>query len=474
MSERNVDVAVIGAGTAGLVAVREIQKANQSFVLIQDGPYGTTCARVGCMPSKALIQIAHDYHRRTGFDTAGIRGGQHLTIDPPAVLRRVRELRDRFAGGMVRKTDRLEPHLLKGRARFIEPTVLEVDGTTIRAQRVVIATGSRPRVPPEWQGFGDRIWTSDTIFELDTLPASVAVIGLGVIGLELGQALARLGVRVVGVARSPHLGGLTDPVVRETAAELMAGEMTLWRGRPAALAAEGNGLRVTAGDRHTTVDAVLVATGRQPNVDDLGLERLDTPLRPDGVPCYDPGTLQVGRLPVFIAGDANDARPILHEAWDDGRIAGHNAACETPVCFQRRTPLHVVFSDPNIVMTGTPFEALPAGSFATGTVAFDHQARALIRNENAGRLHLYADLQSGRLLGAEMCAPAGEHLGHLLAWSIQRGETVTQLLNQPVYHPVIEEGLREAIEDLAGAWPAVKQAPVLTPCDPAAMRAEPA
>lgn len=449
MREQHVDVAIIGAGTAGLVAIREIRKVTNRFLLIQDGPYGTTCARVGCMPSKAFIQIAHDYHRRTFFERQGIRGAAHLSLDMPAVMRRVRELRDRFAGEMVKRTDGFGERFVKGRARFLEPSVLDVDGCIVRAKRIVIATGSRPMLPEAWRRFGDRIWTSDTFFEKETLPASLAVIGLGVVGLELGQAMARLGVDIVGVARSRHLAGITDPVVLDAAAETIGGEMTLWRGEKAELSEEGGRLVVAAGSKRRSVDAVLVAVGRRPNIDDMGLERLGTPLRDDGVPAYDAGTLQVGRLPIFIAGDANTARPILHEAWDDGRVAGHNAVAERPACFQRRTPLHVVFSDPNIVMAGRRYGELEPGGFAVSEERFEDQARAVIRDENVGILRLYARPDSGRLLGAEMFAPAGEHLGHLLAWCIQRQLTVHDMLAMPFYHPVIEEGLRAALKELA-------------------------
>jgi dihydrolipoamide dehydrogenase len=469
MKAHHVDVAVIGAGTAGLVALREIQKVTKNFVLIQDGPYGTTCARVGCMPSKAFIQIAHDYHRRVYFERQGLRGAEQLSVDVPAVMRRVRELRDRFAGGMVKKTDRFGDQLIKGRARFVEPTVLDVDGRIIRAKRVIIATGSRPIVPDAWRSFGDRIWTSDTFFELETLPSSVAVVGLGVIGLELGQAMARLGIDVVGVARSQHLGGITDPEVLASAAEAIGRDMTLWRGQTAEITEAGGSLMVTAGPHHRAVEAVLVAIGRRPNVEDMGLENLGVERDSYGVPRYDPDTLQIGDLPVFIAGDVNTARPILHEAWDDGRVAGYNAVAERPACFKRRTPLHVVFSDPNIVMAGKLFRELDPNTVAISEERFEDQARALIRNDNVGILRLYATPDTGQLLGTEMCAPAGEHLGHLLAWCIQQRLTVHDLLSMPFYHPVIEEGLRAALESLARKIHDRADTPDLAFCDETAM-----
>lgn len=465
MTAFDVDVAVIGAGTAGLVALREIQKVTERFVLIQDGPMGTTCARVGCMPSKVLIQTAEDFHRREFLGAKGIRGGDGLRVDGAAVMRHVRALRDRFTEGMVEKTLRYGDKLIGGHARFVDPNRLEVDGRMIRARRIIIAAGSRPSVPDKWKALGGRILTSDTIFELETLPRSLAVIGMGVIGVELGQAMARLGVDVVGVARSGRIAGLSDPAVTESAAAALSGEFDLWSGHPAEITADGEGLTVTAGPHKKTVEAVLVSTGRTPNVADLGLERLGVPFDDRGVPCYNADTLQIGDLPLFIAGDANGKDLILHEAWDDGRVAGYNAVRDEPACFKRRTPLYITFSDPNIVAAGRRFGQLNEADIVIGQCRFDEQGRAIIRDRNVGLMRLYADRQDGRLLGAEMAAPSGEHLGHLLAWAIQQRLTVFDVLRMPFYHPVIEEGLRSALQEAAANVHIKPHFPEMAFCD---------
>jgi dihydrolipoamide dehydrogenase len=197
------------------------------------------------------------------------------------------------------------------------------------------------------------------------------------------------------------------------------------------------------------VEAVLVSVGRIPNVDGLGLERLGIPLNDRGVPEYDPDTLQVGSLPIFIAGDANARDPILHEAWDDGRVAGYNAAHKEPACFKRRTPLNITFSHSNIVIVGLRFNQLKDSKIIIGQCRFDDQGRAVILDQNVGLMRIYAEPRKGRLLGTEMFAPDGEHLGHLLAWAIQQQLTVFDVLRLPFYHPVIEEGLRTALQELA-------------------------
>jgi dihydrolipoamide dehydrogenase len=166
------------------------------------------------------------------------------------------------------------------------------------------------------------------------------------------------------------------------------------------------------------------------------------------VPVFDRLTMQCGRHPIFIAGDANDDLPLLHEAADEGRIAGENAARFPDVrAAARRTPLAVVFSDPQLAVVGARHGDLEQGTFVTGAVSFEDQGRSRVMLRNVGLLHLYADAASGRLLGAEMIGPDAEHIGHLLAWSIQAGLTVESALAMPFYHPVVEEGLRTALRD---------------------------
>ncbi len=333
--DKKVDVAIIGAGTAGLSAVHEVQKVTQNFVVINGGEYGTTCARVGCMPSKVLIQVANDFHRRHVFSKLGIHGEENLTIHIPEVLRHVRSLRDRFVGGVLKTVEALGEQNIEGYAQFVEPNVVRVGGFTIHATKVILATGSRPIIPQSWQSFASRLITSDEIFERDDLPASIGVVGLGVIGLELGQALHRLGIKMTCVGRRPFIGGLSDPEVNRYAVRAMSQEMNFWTGLEARLEPEGQRFRLSFGDQSVVVDGVLASLGRRPNLENLGLEKLGVKLNAQGLPSFNSNTMQVEDLPIFIAGDMNGENPILHEAADEGRIAGYNSVHKTPTLFSR-------------------------------------------------------------------------------------------------------------------------------------------
>jgi dihydrolipoamide dehydrogenase len=450
--ERNVDVAIIGAGTAGLSALSRVRRHTDNWVLINGGELGTTCARVGCMPSKAAIQVAEDFHRRHIFDRHGIEGASGLSMAVADAMEHVRDMRDVFVDKVLSSsTDEMGDELIEGYARFLEPDLLEVDGQRIRAAKaVIIATGSRPIVPIAWQSFGDRVMTTDDLFEQENLPESIAVIGLGVIGLEMGQSLHRMGVHVTGFDQAETIGGLHDPAVNTAAVGLFGKEFPIHLGQPAEVTEEDGKLRVTAGEHSVLVDKVLAAMGRTPNLDRLDLEALGVNLDDRGMPEYDPHTMQVGQLPIFIAGDVTADRPILHEAGHAGRIAGYNAVADKVQAFKRKTPLVITFCDPNIAMVGARLDELDPDTTAIGEMNFGPLGRALIMGKNRGVLRIYADRADGRLRGAAMVGPKGENLAHLLAWCIEAGFSVFDVLKMPFYHPTIEEGVQGALYDLRG------------------------
>ncbi|WP_036831321.1 FAD-dependent oxidoreductase, partial [Photobacterium sanctipauli] len=202
------------------------------------------------------------------------------------------------------------------------------------------------------------------------------------------------------------------------------------------------------------VDYVLAATGRRPNVDKLAIENTQMELDQRGVPVADHFTLQTSVESIFIAGDASNQLPLLHEAADQGRIAGDNAGRFPDIrAGLRRSKISAVFSDPQIAMVGESHKEITerlgnCGCFETGIVSFENQGRSRVMLRNKGVLHVYGEHGTGRFLGAEMMGPNAEHLAHLLAWAHQNKMTVAEMLDMPFYHPVIEEGVRTALRDL--------------------------
>lgn len=456
MESRNIErvkVAIVGAGTAGLAALREVRARTDDFVLINAGPYGSTCARVGCMPSKALIAAANAFHARTKLDEFGVRGGRQLRADVPAVLRRVRSLRDGFVAGVLEATEELGARNIAGRARLDGPTRLIVAERVIQARQIILAPGSSPVVPKPWRALGDRVLTSDTLFEQEDLPRRIGVIGLGPLGVEMAQALARLGIEVHGFDAGERIAGISDGKVAEAAREEIAREFAIHLDTEVELVEAGSGVEIRWAGGSVTVDKVIAAVGRRPNVEGLGLETLGVPLDDDGMPEVDPRTMRIGTTPVLLAGDATGVDPLLHEAADDGHIAGLNATSEDPIRLSRRTPLSVVFCDPVVAAVGKRARDLDPETTLIGEMSFTSQGRARIMQENRGLLRLYAARGDGRLLGAEMAIPAAEHMALLLALAIGQGLTVNDLLRMPFYHPTLEEGLRTALRRIARELP---------------------
>lgn len=455
MDTRKVDVAIIGAGTAGLNARKEVEKAGKSWALIQDGPYGTTCARVGCMPSKLLIAAADAAHEVDHAGRFGVRVDGR-TIDGRAVMDRVRAERDRFVGFVVEDSLAIEGRI-EGRARFVDTTTLQVDDhTRVEADAVVIATGSHPWLPPPLDTIREHVIVNDDVFDWDDLPESVIVFGTGIIGLELGQALDRLGVRVVFLNPFDVLGPFTDPVLAAKSRAVLGEALDLNLGaQDVVVEVVDGGVRVrwTTADgqaRDEVFEKVLAAAGRRANVQGLGLGEVGVPLDARGLPISDPRTMQLGDLPVFIAGDVAGHRPLLHEASDEGRIAGANAASFPSVSASiRRTPLAVAFTHPQMGMVGKRFADLAEGSFMVGEVSYDNQGRSRVMGQNSGVVRIYARSSDCVLVGAEMFGPRVEHTAHLLAWAVQSGMNVNRALSMPFYHPVVEEGIRTALRDLA-------------------------
>lgn len=456
---KRVDIAIIGTGTAGMGAYREARKFTNNIALIEGGEYGTTCARVGCMPSKLLIAPAEARHHTQVFQQFGLNVGVPEVMGT-VLMDRVKRERDRFVDFVKKDIDEFEPeHRIQAYAQFVDDHTLALsNGQLLKADKVVIATGSIPFVPDILKGAEDLLITNDDVFEWNDLPKSVAVFGAGVIGLELGQALHRLGVNVHLFGARNSVGPLTDPLVKDYAINTFKAEFPFHstsETQSIKRVSEGVEIRFASTpddeEQVQVFDYLLAATGRRTNIDNLGLENTTLIRDERGIPMYDRLSMQCGSSHIFIAGDVNGDLPLLHEASDEGRLAGENAG-RFPEVYKRarKVPLGIVFSDPQIATVGRSYaELMQSGyKFVAGEVSFENQGRARVMIVNKGVMRLYGDKETGCLLGAEMIGPSHEHLAHLLAWVIQMRMTVSEVLQMPFYHPVIEEGLRTGLRVL--------------------------
>jgi len=293
------------------------------------------------------------------------------------------------------------------------------------------------------------------VFELPALPASLAVVGGGAVGLELGQAMHALGVRVRLFHTASGLGPTGDPVVTAAATALFSAALPCELGvvvKPIARTAhhvELGWTDVHGQARHEVFDYVLVAAGRRPSLDGLDLARSGLVLDDRGIPLFDRETMRCGESHVFIAGDVDADTPLLHVAAEEGRIAAENAAAYPNVKAMVRTvPLAIAFTMPAFATIGEALADRDPAQTEVGEVSFVNQGRSRVMAENGGLARIYADRASARIVGAQLIGPEAEHLAHLLAWAVQLRLTVDQALELPFYHPVVEEGLRTALKRL--------------------------
>jgi dihydrolipoamide dehydrogenase len=471
---RKVSIAVIGAGTAGQNAFRQAKKAVEDVIIINDGFWTTTCIAVGCMPSKLLIAAADRAHNANHSGKFGI----HATadIDGKQVMERVRAERGYFASYIEKQVDSWsEDSKIVGRAYINKHGVIEVNDKLIKADKIIVATGSSTFIPDGWADkLGETMLTSDTVFELADLPKSMAVIGAGSIGLELAQAFTRLGVEVTVFNRAKRVAGLKDNDINNKAIDCLSRELTMHLGSKITDVGQKSYESINADkDTHTNTTAafidyedsagklqqwqgnyVLVATGRRNNIDELGVENLGVELDDKNRPKnLDKKTGKIGDLDVYIVGDANANIPLLHVASDEGFSAGSIVCDNKKDAYIRppATPFSIVFSSPQIVNVGMSLpdiEQDPTLEHVIGKVSFDNQGRSRVMGVNCGLLHIYGCKKTDRILGASMVGPDAEYIGHILAMAITNDLSIKDMLDTPFYHPTILEGLRTALRDV--------------------------
>lgn len=448
------DIIIIGAGTAGISAYKEAVKHTNNLLIINDGPWDTTCARVGCMPSKILISTANRM-----FD---IQNAQEVALDVSAkinttqVMQHVQTLRDRFTQATLKDVEQWPAeHKISGKAHFIDAQTVEVNGKQYQSKSFILAVGSTPNYDQTWkQELGNRLITTDQIFELKTLPKSIAVIGSGVIALEIAQALHRLGVETTIFARSKRIGILTSLKLQQLAQKELGKELKiLFKILPSEVKYNSEGVilnyKLEEKEKTLKVEYVLVATGRSSLLDTLKLENIDSSFKDIKSLPINAKTKQLETYPIFIVGDAYTSTPLQHEAAHEGKKVVHNCLNYPQVNpVKTLTSLGIVFSDPEMAIVGQSYKQLKDTGidFITGEASYERQGRAIVLGKNKGAIEVYIDRDSQKLLGAELFTEATEHMAHLLSWIIGEGLTLKDILEKPFYHPTLEEGLRTALK----------------------------
>ncbi len=448
------DLIVVGAGSAGFSAAITAAGAGKRVALVGHGTIGGTCVNVGCVPSKAMIRAAEAVHGGAAAARfPGIAPCRH-EVDWPALVAGtgalVEQMRQKKYIDLLPEYDGVD-YIEQGPARLVEGGV-QLGDRTLRAERIVIATGSRPQMP-DIPGIDDvDVLDSTGLLTLPERPESILVLGGGYIGAELAQMAARLGVKVTLVTRSRLLPRV-EPEVSAALAEAMQAEgIRLETGlsyRGVAASDGGVTLTIERDGRQVALKAekLVATTGRVANTDGLGLAEL-------GIETDRRGAIRVGpdmattRPGVYAAGDVTDRDQFVYMAAYGARIAVNNAFGLEAMRYDNSAMPWVVFTDPQVAGVGlTEAQARAAGhAVRTSVIGLDNVPRALAARDTRGVIKLVADAATDRLLGGQIVAPEGADSVQTLAMGLKFGMTAKALGETIFPYLTTVEGLKLAAQ----------------------------
>ncbi|MCC6611021.1 MAG: mercuric reductase [Burkholderiales bacterium] len=451
------DLVVVGGGAAGLVVASGAAQLGLEVTLVEkEAQLGGDCLHYGCVPSKSLIhaaKVASLQRRGAEFGLAALDAKVDLGLVNGYVQRVIARIQKHDDPERFRSYG---CEVLFGAPRFVDPHTLDIDGTTLRAKRFVIATGSRPAVPPI-DGLAEAAYlTNLDVFSLDRLPARLVVLGGGPVGLELAQALARLGSRVTIVEMADALLPREDPeVTARLRARLEAEGIAIHTATGAQRVRASGSAKVVECRRrldgqNVTIeaDAILVAAGRRPNVEGLGLEAAGVAYSERGIGVD--RRLRTSAKHVYACGDVCGPYPFTHMAEYQAGIVIANAVFRLPKRADYRVVPWVTFTDPELARVGlTEREAVAQGlAPAVLRLPFRDVDRALTESETDGLVKLV--VHKGRMLGASILGPrAGELLPEIVL-AMKVGAKIGSISGAIHAYPTLAQALRRAVNTYYG------------------------
>lgn len=458
MNQRSeFDAIVLGAGEAGAMVANLAVGAGARVALVFRQPWGSTCLNVGCVPSKFLIHRARVAHVTRTARRFGIHAGEPR-VDLTTIVGEMLSMIDgdrAVSLSAARTAPGLD--LVEGPARFLSPNEVRVGERVLRAERVFISTGMRPRISPA-PGIEDGPYlTNENVMELTEIPEHLIVLGGGYIGCELGQAFHRFGSRVTIVQRYDRLIREEDDdastVLRRAfeaeGIEVLTGtevrSVTWAGGRPEV---ELTGAGVEAG-RRLNGTHLLVATGRQPNTDALDLARAGVETDARGfIPVDD--RLSTNVRGIWAVGDVNGRQPFTRVCQEEGKVAFANAFGDAEARMRRHFLPHAIFTDPEVGSVGlTKDRALAEGyDVVAGLVPFERVEKAKLIGETSGFIKYVAEKATHRLLGCHVVGAAGADLVYDAVVVMRAGGRIDDLATAVGVFPTLQEGMEGAARGL--------------------------
>ena len=443
------DLIVIGAGAAGSSVASGAVEQEFSVALIEEWKVGGTCLNTGCDPTKTLVRSAEVAHLartsgRFGIDIPDVR------VDWPAIQRRVNTVIDTIRGGDGDQNLRdLGITLIKEHGRFIDADCVVAGDETLTADRFLIATGAKNRIA-KIEGLAEVGYvTNNNLLDLEQLPRSIVIIGGGIVGVEFAQVLVRLGLEVTLVGSKCNILPREDPMLSAALLKVLRSEGVRWEPSARITRAERrNGCKVVIGERadgervEIEAEQILLATGRAPNTDRLGLEEAGIATSGRGIVVD--ATMRSTNPQVYAVGDVTGIYPFTHVADYQARIAEHNLLVDgPPIKSDYRVVPWVTFCDPELARVGLTEDESRAGAYdvVTATVPFADLPRAMTMDERSGMVRLVVDRQDRKILGGHVLgAGAGELIGEI-AIVMEQGLPVDAIATTIHPYPTMSEAV---------------------------------
>jgi pyruvate/2-oxoglutarate dehydrogenase complex dihydrolipoamide dehydrogenase (E3) component len=449
------DAIVIGSGQAGNPLSQKLADRGWSVALIEKGHLGGTCVNTGCTPTKTMVASAQVAHYARAANRWGVNAGA-VSVDLARVVSRKDEIVRQWRSGVERKVrERPNLHLLRGHATFGAPHRIRVGEEELESERIFINTGTRTSIPPLEGLDGVGYLTNASIMELTVLPEHLVVLGGGYIGLEFGQMFRRFGSRVTVVHRGGQILPREDADVSQALQKALESEGMnfILNAHATRVKREGNEvvleLEAGAGPQTVRGSHLLIATGRRPNTDDLGLDRAGIAVDERGfVKVND--RLQTSVPGVWALGDVKGGPAFTHISYNDYQIVYANLVEGKDQSIANRLVPYAVFTDPQLGRFGmTEKEARAAGRpLKVGKIPMAWVARAIERDETAGLMKVVVDAETDRMLGAAVLGTEGGEVVHVLYAVALAGAPWTVLKGAVYIHPTLAEGLWTLMEDV--------------------------
>ena len=449
------DAIVIGSGQAGNPLLYRLADLGWHVALIEKNQLGGTCINVGCTPTKVMVHRAQVAHYARNAARWGVNAS-NVSVDLPKIVAQKEEVVRSFRGGQQKQVDkRPNLKLYRNHARFVAPHQLQVGGELLESEKIFIDTGGRTVIPKisglESSGF----LTNETILELTTLPEHLLVLGGGYIGLEFAQMFRRFGSRVNVVHNAAQILAREDPeICAELLKSLASEEIQFVLNARTTRVENKNGKIELAldgpnGPSRLSGSHLLVATGRAPNTDDLGLEKA-------GIATDGKGFIRVnGRLEtnvpgVWALGDCKGGPAFTHISYNDFQIVYGNLVEGKNLSIEDRYVPYCVFTDPQLGGVGiTEKEARAKGhKLKIGKIPMSYVARALERGETAGMMKIVIDASNDRILGASILSSEGGEIVQILGAIMLANQPYTLLKGAVYIHPTLAEGFFALMEDV--------------------------